>query len=167
MRRSSSLHSVDDVVQRNISNDKYEEIVAVGQNIEDVIVVSDALADGTILKDADIGVTVQAYDANTAKYSVAGTFVAPQRTYVQGEDNAIDFTVANNFETTAIAATITATSTTGCTGQSGTIIVHTAENITGWGAEFYFKNIPTDLTGTEIFSYFIENETTIWIGRMQ
>lgn len=39
MRRSSSLHSVDDVVQRNISNDKYEDIVTVGQNINNVVPV--------------------------------------------------------------------------------------------------------------------------------
>lgn len=38
MRRSSSLHSVDDVVQRNISNDKYEDVVAVGQNIDNVVI---------------------------------------------------------------------------------------------------------------------------------
>lgn len=105
--------------------------------------------DATILKDADIGVNVQAYE----DYAVVA------------EDNAIDFT-EKNFELTATAANITAVNVP-TDVKEGTILVHSAENITGWGAEFKFKTVPTDLTGDEAFSYFVENATTIWIGRVQ
>lgn len=40
MRRSSSLHSIDTHIERNISNDKYQDVVTVGQNIDDVVNVA-------------------------------------------------------------------------------------------------------------------------------
>lgn len=40
MRRSSSLHGIDTIVERNVSNDKYAEVVAVGQNIEDIVSIA-------------------------------------------------------------------------------------------------------------------------------
>lgn len=103
-----------------------------------------------------IGVTVQGYDANT---------VVEDRSLI-AEDNLIDFT-KKNFELTATAANITATGLTGTFPREGTIIVHSAENVTGWGVEFKFKTVPTDLTGDETFGYFIEDATNIWIGRVQ
>lgn len=42
MRRSSSLHSVDDLVAREVS-DKYAEVLAVGKSIDDVIYLADTL----------------------------------------------------------------------------------------------------------------------------
>jgi hypothetical protein len=132
-------------------------------------------ADSTILKDADIGSTVQGYDADTAKTDVAQTFTVPQRTSIGAEDNAIDFTTDNNFELTATAADITVGDMTGCIGQSGTITIDSAENVTGWGTEFLFNdgngawastNAPT-ITGTEVFAYFINTTSTIRVGRVQ
>lgn len=123
--------------------------------------------DATILKNAHIGTTVQAYDADTTKNDVANTFTAPQRTSITAEDNAIDLAGNNNFELTATATNITATNIASAIGQSGIIIVHTAENITGWATEFKFKSVPTDLTGDEVFAYFVEDATNIWIGRVQ
>lgn len=85
---------------------------------------------------------------------------------IVAEDNTIDFGgITKNFELTATAATIEATTITSL--KEGTIIIHSAENITGWGTPFKFKTVPTDLIGTEIFSYFIEDATNIWIGRVQ
>lgn len=81
------------------------------------------------------------------------------------EDNAIDFSTATVFELTATAADITASNLVA--GQSGIILVHSGENITGWGSEFKFKNVPTDLSGDELFSYYIDNSSSIWIGRLQ
>lgn len=106
--------------------------------------------DVTILKDADIGVSVQAYEDNS----------------IIAEDNLLDF-IKKNFELTATAANITATGLTGTFPREGTILVHSAENVTGWGAEFKFKNVPTDLLGDETFAYFIEDALNIWIGRVQ
>lgn len=99
----------------------------------------------------------------------AKTFTAPQRTSITSEDNAIDFTVNNNFALTATAANITVTSVVGCTGQSGLITITTAENITGWDTLFKFRGdvVPTGLTGVERFAYFVESETSIAIGWVQ
>lgn len=109
----------------------------------------------TAISDA-IGVTIQGYNANT---------VIEDRT-ITAEDNAIDFGgIKKNYELTATAANITALNITAL--KEGTILVHSAENITGWGTEFKFKNVPTDLLGDEVFSYFIEDATNIWIGRVQ
>lgn len=122
--------------------------------------------DATILKNADIGVSVEAYDATILKDADIGVNVQAYEDYaVVAEDNAIDFT-EKNFELTATAANITAVNVP-TDVKEGTILVHNAENITGWGAEFKFKTVPTDLTGDEAFSYFVENATTIWIGRVQ
>ena len=40
MRRSSSLHSVDDLVERKISNDKYQDIIAIGNDIDSIVTVA-------------------------------------------------------------------------------------------------------------------------------
>jgi len=47
MRRSTSLHSIDNLVERKISNDKYQAVVAVGDNINSVVSVADNIADVT------------------------------------------------------------------------------------------------------------------------
>lgn len=86
------------------------------------------------------------------------------------EDNAINFAQegVNNFELTATSANITVSSIgTISKGKSGIIIIHSAENITGWSANYKFKNVPTDLSGDEIFSYYIDSSFNIWIGRVQ
>lgn len=106
-------------------------------------------------------------DDTISRTDIIKTFTVPQRASIGAEDNAIDFSLKQNFELTATAVNITALNLTGIIGQSGTIIVHTAENVTGWGIEFKFKTIPTGLSGTEVFGYFIEDATNIWIGRVQ
>jgi hypothetical protein len=98
--------------------------------------------------------------------TIANTFTAPQRAAITAEDNTIDFTAGNNFSLTATAGLMATPVVTGCTGQSGNITIYSAENITGWDALYKFKNVPTGLTGEEVFGYFIESETQIRIGRM-
>lgn len=116
---------------------------------------------------SDLSVIVNDNATASILTSTSNTFTAPQRTSITAEaDNIIDFTVNNNFTLTATAGDITVESLIGCTGQSGVIIVTTAENVTGWGVEFKFKNVPLTLTGVETFAYFVESETTIRIGRM-
>ena len=96
----------------------------------------------------------------------ANTYTAPQRTNTSASSNAIDFRIANNFTINATAANITVTSLLGCIGQSGVIVIESAENITGWSAEFNFKTVPTSMSGMEVFSYFVQTETVIRIGRV-
>lgn len=94
------------------------------------------------------------------------TFTAPQRMETKVEDNSIDFTQGNNFEISATIANVTVANMTGAEDQCGTIVIDNAENITGWSSEFIWKNIPTDLTGTETFAYFIRNSTQIMMGKV-
>jgi hypothetical protein len=117
--------------------------------------------DTTILKNLDIGVTVQGYDIDTTKNDVSNTFTKPQSTSITSSSNAIVFSTSNNFTITATATLITASGLT--VGQSGTIVISAAENVTGWGPEFVFKS-PKTLSGTEVFAYFIENLSTVRIG---
>ena len=101
-----------------------------------------------------------------AQLNTANTFTAPQRTATIAQTNAINFTLKNNFTINATVGIISASDLTGCSGQGGVIVIESAENITGWSAEFIFKDIPTDLNGLEVFSYFIQTETVIRIGRV-
>lgn len=96
----------------------------------------------------------------------AHTFTTPQRTSITTEDNIIDFTVNNNFTLNATTTLMGTPTLTSCTGQSGVIIITSAENITGWDAYYKFKIVPTDLEGEEVLAYFIESETSIRIGRV-
>lgn len=121
-------------------------------------------ADGTILKEADIGVTVQAYDTNNATTDTAQTFTAPQRTSIAVEDNTIDFSLANNFNVTATAAVMSATNLVA--GQSGVILIDQATNITGWGLEM-FVDAPPEMFDYEIFAYFVIDDSTVFMGRVQ
>ena len=45
MRRSSSLHSIDTFVERKISNDKYQDVVVVSDNIDAITNTSEYIAD--------------------------------------------------------------------------------------------------------------------------
>lgn len=70
---------------------------------------------------ADLGVTVQEYDADTAKTDVAQTFTASQRgTLTTDNDLSFDMNITNNFKCTP-TATGTLTFTNITSGQSGNI----------------------------------------------
>lgn len=80
-------------------------------------------ADATILKSADIGSTVQGYDADTTKNDVANLFTASQRgTVTTDNDLSFDLNTTNFFKCTP-TATGTLTFTNIPVGQSGTIIL--------------------------------------------
>jgi len=50
-------------------------------------------------------------------------------------------------------------------GQGGVIVVKGANKITGWGATIKWREVPTDLGETEVFSYFIANTNEVYMGR--
>ena len=79
--------------------------------------------DATIVVDADIGSTVQAYDADTAKTDVTQTYTAPQRgTVTADNDLSFDQNATNNFSCTPSAGgTLTFTNHTA--GQSGYVLL--------------------------------------------
>jgi sugar lactone lactonase YvrE len=121
--------------------------------------------DSTILKEADIGVNVQPYDSTILKeadlLNNTNIYTKPQVGSILTSTNDINFDLSNNFKINATAGTIT--SIGGTPGQTGTIVIYNADNITSFGARFYFKNTPT-FSETETFSYFIESSTIIRIG---
>ena len=125
-----------------------------------------ANVDNTSDADKPISTATQTALNAKANLTASNTFTAPQRTNTTASTNAIDFRIANNFTINATAANITVTSLTGCIGQSGVIVIENAQNVTGWGAEFNFKTVPTSMNGMEVFSYFVQTETVIRIGRV-
>ena len=77
--------------------------------------------DATYVVDADIGVTVQGYDADTAKLDVAQTYTASQRgTVTTDNDLSFDMSASNFFKCTP-TGTGTLTFTNITAGQSGNI----------------------------------------------
>ena len=170
--------------------DYTDEVISVDGNTGAITLASVYEAkDVTIVKDGDftsngvlnrtsngvyntltIGSDIQAYDVDTAKLDVAQSFTEPQRTNIAlFQDNSINFNQANNFELTATAADITVTTQT--IGQSGTLVIASANLITGWGSEFDwgYQTVPLDLTGVETFAYYISGSIgadSIKIGRV-
>ena len=72
---------------------------------------------------ADLGVTLQQYDADTAKTDVTQTFTAPQRgTQTIDNDLSFDLSVTNNFKCTP-TGTGTLTFTSISPGQSGNVLL--------------------------------------------
>ena len=117
--------------------------------------------------DSNKPVSTATQTALNAKANLSSnTYTAPQRTNTSASSNAIDFRIANNFTISATAANITVTSLAECIGQSGVIVIENAQNVAGWGAEFNFKTVPSAMSGMEVFSYFVQTETVIRIGRV-
>jgi len=80
-------------------------------------------ADATIVKDADIGSTVQAYDADTAKTDTTQNYTKPQRSAdTVDNDASFDLNAAQNFTCTP-AGNVAITFTNIPDGQSGTIVL--------------------------------------------
>ena len=122
--------------------------------------------DATIVVDADIGVSVQAFDADTAKTDVAQTFTTSQRgTVTTDNDLSFDLSATNNFFCTP-AGTGTLTFTNHTAGQSGFILLDNSggHSITAAGTT---KINADDLTaistaGVYVIAYF-DNGTNTYI----
>lgn len=78
----------------------------------------------------DIGVSVQAYDADTAKTDIAQNFTAPQRSAILTDnDGSFDLSVKQNFKCTT-AGSVTLTFTNQADGLSGSVIFINSSNHT-------------------------------------
>ena len=120
----------------------------------------------TVLDAGDLGVSVQAYDADTAKTDVAQTFTISQRgTVTTDNDLSLDLNVTNNFKATlAGAATLTFTNITA--GQSGFILLVNTSGYTV-SAHANTKVSTTALAtisaaGTYLLSYFSDG-TNVYV----
>lgn len=123
------------------------------------------------LATGDIGVTVQGYDADTAKTDVAQSFTAAQRGTVvvltPGATVTPDFATGNNFSLALGENTTLANPTNLVAGQSGSITItqdSTARTL-AYGNYFYFEGgIPTLGTTTGAVStlaYYVNSTTRI------
>lgn len=115
-------------------------------------------ANANLLETADIGVSVQAYDADTAKLDVDQSWTGAQRgTPTTDNDLSFDLSAANNFTCTP-SASGTLTFTTHTSGQSGFVLLVNGSNY-AIAAAATTKITTADLTkisatGTYLLSYY-------------
>lgn len=124
-------------------------------------------------QDSDIGTTIQAYDADTAKTDVAQTYTAAQRgtigTLTDGATITPDFATANNFTVTLAGNRTIANPTNLTAGQSGSIFIvqdGTGSRTAAWGSYWDFAagtapTLTTTAAGVDRVDYVVRSTTSI------
>ena len=122
---------------------------------------------------ADIGTTIQAFDADTAKTDTAQTFTAAQRgtigTLTDGATITPDFATANNFTVTLAGNRTIANPTNITAGQSGSIFIvqdGTGSRTAAWGSYWDFAagtapTLTTTAAGVDRVDYIVRSATSI------
>ena len=125
-----------------------------------------------VLNTSNIGVSVQAYDADTAKTDVVQTFTVAQRGAVSALTSAAtvtpNFAVANNFSLTLAHSLTLANPTNLTAGQSGAIVITqgsgTAYTV-AYGSNWKFSGgtptMSTALSSVSTLVYYVESATRI------
>ena len=136
-------------------------------------------AQGTLassaLQPADIGSTVQAYDADTAKLDVSQTFTASQSGATQtasvSGSTTLDFASYQNFVLTLTGNTTLANPTTETVGQSGYIVFsQTAGYTVSLGTEYETAGgagITLSASGDDVVPYIVIASGRILLGAPQ
>jgi hypothetical protein len=127
-----------------------------------------------LLVAADIGTSVQSYDADTAKTDVAQSFTKAQRGSVVALTSSAgsvtpDFSLGNNFSLTLSGATTIANPSNLVAGQSGCIVITQGAGTTyslSWGSHWkWVAGTAPDATQTasavDVLTYFVESSTRI------
>ena len=122
---------------------------------------------------SDIGTTIQAFDADTAKTDVAQTFTAAQRstitTLTSGATVTPDFAASNNY-TLTLGQNLTIANPTNLTaGQSGSIFLvqdGTGSRTASWGSYWDFAGgtapvLTTTAAGIDRVDYIVRSSTSI------
>ena len=129
--------------------------------------------DATILKSADIGVTVQAYDAATAKTNVTQAFTKGQGGAVtaltDGATITPNFANSNNFSVTLGGNRTLANPTNITAGQSGIIVItqdSTGSRTLSYGSYWKFAGgtaptLTTTANAVDVLAYYANTTTTI------
>jgi len=122
---------------------------------------------------ADIGSTIQAFDADTAKTDVAQTFSAAQRgtitTLTDGATVTPDFAASNNYVLTLGGNRTIANPTNLTAGQSGSIFLvqdGTGSRTAAWGSYWDFAGgtaptLTTTAAGVDRVDYVVRSSTSI------
>lgn len=123
--------------------------------------------------DVEVGVDVQAYDANTAKLNVTQSFTKAQRGGVvaltDGATITPDFSAGNNFSVTLGGNRTLANPTNIAAGQSGAITLTqdgTGSRTLAYGSYFKFSNgsapvLTTTANAVDVLVYYCESATRI------
>ena len=123
--------------------------------------------------DVEVGVDVQAYDANTAKLNVTQTFSAAQRggitTLTDGATITADFATTNHFQVTLGGNRTLANPSNQTAGQSGAIRLvqdGTGSRTLAYGSNWKFSNgtaptLTTSANAVDILVYFVESASRI------
>ena len=129
--------------------------------------------DATILKSADIGVTVQGYDAATAKTNVTQAFTKGQSGAVtaltDGATITPNFANSNNFSVTLGGNRTLANPTNITAGQSGIIVItqdSTGSRTLSYGSYWKFAGgtaptLTTTANAVDVLAYYANTTTTI------
>ena len=129
--------------------------------------------DTNTLSSSDIGSTVQAYDADTAKTDVAQSFTAAQRgsitTLTSGATVTPDFAAANNYSLTLDQNLTIANPTNLTAGQSGSIFLvqdGTGSRTAAWGSYWDFAGgtaptLTTTASAVDRIDYVVRSSTSI------
>ena len=124
-------------------------------------------------QDSDIGSTIQAFDADTAKTDVAQTFTAAQRatitTMTDGATVTPDFAASNNYTLTLGGNRTIANPTNLTAGQSGSIFLvqdGTGSRTAAWGSYWDFAGgtapvLTTTAAGVDRVDYVVRSSTSI------
>ena len=140
---------------------------------KDTLVVHDGTTAGgfPLLKDADIGVSVQAYDADTTKNDVSNTFTGAQIGTVTALTStaaavAINLATNNNFSHTTSENTTLSAPSNPAAGQSGVITITQGATARTMAYNTFWKfaggTVPTltDTVGAvDVFAYNVESAT--------
>ena len=122
---------------------------------------------------ADIGTTIQAYDADTAKTDVAQTFSAAQRgtitTLTDGATVTPDFAASNNYTLTLGGNRTIANPTNLTAGQSGSIFLvqdGTGSRTASWGSYWDWAagtapTLTTTASAVDRIDYVVRSTTSI------
>jgi len=124
-------------------------------------------------QDSDIGSTIQAFDADTAKTDVAQTFSAAQRgtitTLTDGATVTPDFAASNNYTLTLGGNRTIANPTNLTAGQSGSIFLvqdGTGSRTAAWGSYWDFAGgtaptLTTTASAVDRIDYVVRSSTSI------
>jgi hypothetical protein len=126
-----------------------------------------------LLVDAAIGVTVQGFDADTAKTDAVQSFTAAQRGGVvaltDGATITPDFAAGNNFSVTLEGNRTLANPTNLIAGQSGVIVI--TQDATGsreldYGTNWKFSDgtapvLTTDANAVDVLTYYVATSSVI------
>jgi len=124
-------------------------------------------------QDSDIGTTIQAFDADTAKTDVTQTFSAAQRgtitTLTDGATVTPDFSTSNNYSLTLGGNRTIANPTNLTAGQSGSIFLvqdGTGSRLASWGSYWDFAGgtaptLTTTASAVDRIDYVVRSSTSI------